>query len=64
VESFFGTVKLELVNRHRWPTRAALRTALFDYIEVFYNRRRLHRHNGQLSPEEMERRFTAALPTS
>jgi putative transposase len=59
VESFFGTLKRELVHRNRFPTRAAARTALFDYIEVFYNRRRLHSTIGQLSPEEHERRYAA-----
>jgi putative transposase len=62
-ESFFGTLKRELVHRHAFPTRAAARTALFDYIEVFYNRRRLHSTNGQLSPAEYERRYAAALAT-
>jgi putative transposase len=64
VESFFGTLKRELINRHRWPTRAAVRTAVFDYIEVFYNRRRLHSHNGQLSPEVFERRYPAEASAS
>jgi putative transposase len=56
-ESFFSTIKRELLDRERWPTRAAARTAAFDYIEVFYNRRRLHSTNGQLSPAEFERRY-------
>lgn len=58
-ESFFGTLKRELVHRHRFPTRAAARTAVFDYIECFYNRQRRHSTNGQLSPEEYERRYAA-----
>ena len=37
-ESFFATLECELLNRHDWPTRQALRTAVFDFIEVFYNR--------------------------
>jgi len=41
-ESFFATLKTELVYRSAWPTRAALRHAVFEFIEVFYNRRRLH----------------------
>jgi putative transposase len=58
-ESFFGTLKLELVYRHRFPTRTAARTAVFDYIEVFYNRRRRHSTIGQLTREEFERRYAS-----
>jgi putative transposase len=62
-ESFFGTLKRELVHRHVFPTRAAARTALFDYIEVFFNRQRRHSTIGQLAPAEFERRYAAALAT-
>ena len=41
-ESFFATLECELLDRHDWPTRQALRTAVFDFIEVFYNRQRRH----------------------
>src|SRR5690554_3005262 len=41
-ESFFATLKTELLDRQRWMTRMQLRAAIFDYIEVFYNRRRRH----------------------
>ena len=41
-ESFFATLKAELVDTNRWPTRAAARTAIFEWIEVFYNRQRAH----------------------
>ena len=41
-ESFFATLKAELVVTHRWPTRTAARTAIFEWIEVFYNRQRHH----------------------
>ena len=41
-ESFFATLKAELVDARRWPTRAAARTAIFAWIEVFYNRQRHH----------------------
>jgi transposase InsO family protein len=53
-ESFFATLKKELVTRHSWPNKASLRSALFEYIEVFYNRRRRHSTLGYLSPEEYE----------
>jgi Integrase core domain len=39
-ESFFATLECELLDRSLWPTRAGLRTAIFDFIEVFYNRQR------------------------
>jgi transposase InsO family protein len=58
-ESFFATLKTELVYRSAWPTRAALRHAVFEFIEVFYNRRRLHSTLGYCSPAEYE---TAMFP--
>ena len=54
-ESFFATLKKELVNRRSWPTRAELRTAVFDYIEIFYNATRRHSTLGMLSPSEYEK---------
>jgi putative transposase len=53
-ESLFATIKRELVHRHRFPTRAAARTAVFEFIEVFYNRRRLHSSIGYVSPAQFE----------
>jgi transposase InsO family protein len=53
-ESWFSTYKAELVDRGVWPTLARLRNATFDYIEVFYNRRRRHSALGQLSPARYE----------
>jgi putative transposase len=53
-ESFFATIKKELIHRHSWPTKADARTAIFDYIESFYNRVRLHSTLGQRAPEEYE----------
>ena len=41
-ESFFATLERELLDRHPWPTRHGLRTAVFDFIEVFYNPQRRH----------------------
>ncbi len=55
VESFFSTVEAELESRSTWTTRDAARTAIHEYIEVFYNQRRRHSHLGYLSPAEYER---------
>jgi len=53
-ESFFATLKMELVYRQPLPTRAAARTAVFEYVEIFYNRQRLHSSLGYRSPTEYE----------
>jgi len=53
-ESFWATLKRELIGEHRFATRDAARQAIFEYIEVFYNRRRLHSSIGFLSPEAFE----------
>jgi len=53
-ESFFATLKKELVHRHAWKTRAELREHVFEYIETFYNRRRLHSYLGYKSPAQFE----------
>jgi transposase InsO family protein len=54
IESFWGTLKYELVFHHRFTTYAQARTAIFDYIETFYNRTRLHSSLGYLSPINFE----------
>ncbi len=53
-ESFVATLKTELLYRNSWPTRQAVRTAIFGYIEGFYNSRRRHSALGHLSPAEFE----------
>jgi putative transposase len=53
-ESFFATLKKELVNRRSWPTRRELGAAVFEYIEVFYNRERRHSTLDYRSPREFE----------
>jgi putative transposase len=60
-ESFFATLKTELLHRAAWPTRQHARTAIFQYIEGFYNRRRRHSALGYLSPEEYETTKAAAI---
>ena len=54
MESFWGTLKTELVNHERYETRGQARASIFEYIEVFYNRQRLHSSLGYLSPEQFE----------
>ena len=55
VESFFGTLKQELVHGATWPTLGDARAAIHDYIEVFYNRQRLHSALGYRTPAEVDR---------
>jgi len=63
-ESFFATVKVELVHDAAWATRAVARTELVDYLELFYNGQRRHSALGYLSPRAFERRREqAALAT-
>lgn len=57
VESFFGTLKTELVYRHWYTTRAEARQAIFEYLEVFYNRQRRHSALGYLSPMQYEGQY-------
>lgn len=59
-ESFFSTLKSELVGRRPWRNLLELRTALFEYIEVFYNRRRLHSSLDYKTPAAFEEEFLAA----
>jgi transposase InsO family protein len=53
-ESFFATLKNELVNHEHYATRAQARASVFEYIEVFYNRQRRHSSLGYVSPETFE----------
>lgn len=57
VESFFGTLKQELVFHQRYRTRQQARQSLFDYIERFYNCRRLHSRLGYMSPKQYEEAY-------
>jgi transposase InsO family protein len=58
VESFFGTLKRELVHHESYASHDQARRSLFEYIEVFYNRRRRHSTLGYRSPAEFEARLT------
>ena len=54
MESFFSTLRAELTDLERFATRQAARTAVFEFIEVFYNRQRLHSSLGYRSPTDFE----------
>jgi transposase InsO family protein len=60
-ESFFASLETELIDRSTWPTRAAARHAVFDWIERFYNRVRIHSSIGYMSPLEFERRYRLTI---
>ncbi|HEU4928445.1 MAG TPA: IS3 family transposase, partial [Candidatus Krumholzibacteria bacterium] len=57
-ESFFSSLKRERTHGRRYATRDELRRVLFEYIEVFYNRRRRHSHLGGMSPARFEETIT------
>jgi len=59
-ESFFATLKKELIHRQSWPTRRELSSAVFEYIEAFYNRDRRHSTLGMHSPTDYEQLLYAA----
>ena len=59
-ESFFKTLKVELVYRRRFRTRAEAKAAVVEYIELFYNSRRRHSSLGYLSPNDYEKQANAA----
>ena len=54
-ESFFGTLKEELIHGEKFQTRGQALSAIFEYIEVYYNRKRRHSKLGYQSPVEFER---------
>lgn len=61
-ESFFHTLKIELIHHRDFTTRAEARAEIFEYIEVFYNRQRLHSTNGYEAPLAFEERQKSCLP--
>ena len=63
VESFFGLLKRERVNRVRYQTREEARADLFEYIEVFYNRKRRHGYLGNVSPADFEEQSAGSFGT-
>ena len=55
IESFGSRLQVELLDRKRWNTRVELANAIFEYLEIFHNRRRRHSALGMLTPIEYER---------
>jgi transposase InsO family protein len=61
MESFFGTIQRELLDRRQWTSRKELASAIFEWIEAWYNPRRRHTSIGSLSPVAYERLYTEAV---
>ena len=61
VESFFQLLKRERIKRRIYKTRDDAKRDVFDYIELFYNPKRRHSYNGNLSPIEFERNYLKKL---
>jgi putative transposase len=59
-ESFFATLETELIDRSTWTTPTEAKAAVFEYIEVFYNRTRRHSALGHLSPDQFEQRYRSS----
>jgi putative transposase len=57
-ESFWGRMQVELLNRRRWKTRVELANAIFEYLEIFHNRKRRHSALGMRTPIEFEKMHT------
>jgi transposase InsO family protein len=53
-ESFFGALKAEMIYHHTFRTREQAQSCTFDYIEIFYNKRRLHSALGYITTEEKD----------
>jgi len=60
MESFFGSLKSELVHRTSFPTREAARRAIFEYVEAFHNRRRRHSGLAFLTPAQAHEQMAGA----
>lgn len=64
IESFWGRMQTELLNRKRWKTRTELANAIFDYLEILHNRRRRHSALGLRTPIEFELPHQLAQPVA
>ena len=62
-ESFFHTLKVELIHRMKFKTREEAKRSIFEYVEMYYNRKRAHSTLGYLSPFEFENRVSQSLLT-
>jgi transposase InsO family protein len=60
MESFFATIKTELVHHCRFQSREQAMVALFDYMEIFYNRQRIHSSLNYQTPSDFESFYRAA----
>ena len=58
VESFWGRMQVELLDRRRWRTRVELANAIFEYLEMFHNPKRRHSALGMRTPIEFEKMHT------
>ena len=63
MESFWGRMQTELLNRRKWHTRIELANAIFEYLEIFHNRQRRHSALGMLTPVEYALR-TQTIPSA
>lgn len=64
MQSLWSSMQIELLNRKKWRTRLDVANAIFDYIEIFYNRQRRHSQIDDVSPIEYELRFeNPSVPT-
>lgn len=63
-ESFFATMEIELIEEADWDTRAQARSAIFEFLEVWYNRERRHSTLGYLTPAEFDKRLRATTPAA
>lgn len=61
IESFWSRMQVELLDRRKWKTRVELANAMFDYLEIWHNRRRRHSQLGMLTPIEFERSNTITV---
>ena len=64
IESFWGRMQTELINRKRWKTRIELANAIFDYLEIFHNRQRRHSALGMRTPIEFELLHQSTQPVA
>jgi transposase InsO family protein len=62
IESFWGRMQVELLNRQRWKTRTELANAIFEYLEIFHNRQRRHSALGMRTPIEYEMLYPSRQP--